>query len=150
GQGTRCITYTAGAGGTVHLTIHVAKGNCTCDSTKDLTIKPNPDCTITGAPPCANSTGNPACVPDAGAGAGDARAITGGTVTAGQGTHCITYTAGASGTVHLTIHVDLNGCSCDGSRDLIIHPNPDCTITAAPPCANSTGNMACVPDAGAG
>ncbi|MBI5764164.1 MAG: hypothetical protein HZA51_11620 [Planctomycetes bacterium] len=152
GLGTHCITYTAGASGTVVLTINVSEidCDCPCNGTLTLDIKPNPDCTITAGVPCPSSIGNTASVPDAGIGATYLWSITGGVITAGQGTNSLTYTANASGTVVLSIDVNKNGCTCHGSKELIISSVLDCTITAAAPCPNTTGNTASVPNAGVG
>lgn len=72
-----------------------------------------PICTITAAS-CviANSTGNTASVPDAGVGATYSWILTNATITAGAGTNSIIYTAGASGSVGLSVTVaNSTGCS---------------------------------------
>ncbi|HEX8408038.1 MAG TPA: hypothetical protein VF883_04190 [Thermoanaerobaculia bacterium] len=61
----------------------------------------------------ANSTNNFASVLDAGAGTTYAWSITNGTITSGQGTRSIRYTAGAFGEVTLGITVN-NGCEVNG------------------------------------
>ena len=152
GQGTNTITFTAGASGTVGLAVDVTVGGCSCHWTLQVQLNDTLNCTITARPPCPNSTGNTACVPDAGAGTTYVWAITGGVITAGQNTPCITYTAGESGDVVITVDVSMPGCACPchGSLTLHISPNPDCTITANNPCPSSTGNTASVADAGSG
>ncbi|HYC88741.1 MAG TPA: hypothetical protein VEO54_05985 [Thermoanaerobaculia bacterium] len=72
----------------------------------------------------ANSTQNFASVADAGAGATYTWGITNGTITAGQGTRSIAYTAGASGTVALTVTVSRNGCAPSGNASVAIQPRP--------------------------
>lgn len=72
-----------------------------------------PDCTITAAAQvCDGSSGNPASVPNAGAGATYVWTVTGGVIEAGQGTNTITYTATdpTSVTIDVTV-VDANGCT---------------------------------------
>src|SRR6266545_4613107 len=111
-----------------------------------------PSSTITAADACANSTGNTASVPDAGPGSTYNWTVTNGTVTGGSGTNQITYTAGSSGTVDITVSVNNKaGCGSTTSppKSVAINPSPDATITATVACASSTGT-ASVPDAGAG
>lgn len=60
---------------------------------------------------CASTPGNAASVPDAGPGATYAWTIGNGTITAGAGTRAITFTAGASGSVSLSVTVTpAGGC----------------------------------------
>jgi hypothetical protein len=59
----------------------------------------------------ASAPNNFASVEDQGAGTTYTWGITNGTITSGQGTSRIRYTAGASGTVALTVTVTKNGCS---------------------------------------
>jgi len=61
----------------------------------------------------ASSTSNFASVPDAGPGTTYAWSINNGTLTAGQGTRSITYTAGSSGEVTLGVTIS-NGCEVNG------------------------------------
>src|SRR6266446_755737 len=111
-----------------------------------------PSSTITAADVCAGFTGNTASVTDAGPGSTYNWTVTNGTVTAGSGTNQITYTAGSSGTVQLSVTVNNKaGCGSTTSppKSVTINPKPDATITATAACASSTGT-ASVPDAGAG
>ena len=90
-----------------------------------------PDCTITAADEvCDSSTGNGASVPDAGGGATYAWTVTGGTITGGQGTTSMNYTAGsgASVTVDVTV-VGGAGCQSSCQKVVTVNANPDCTIT---------------------
>jgi hypothetical protein len=114
-------------------------GNSTCASVT-VTVNPLPDCTITPAPAqvCANSTGNTASVPNAGVGATYVWGITNGTITAGAGTSQITYTAGAIGSVHLTVTVTTAaGCVCNNATDV---PVVTCGATGA--CCSTSGTCA--------
>jgi hypothetical protein len=148
------ITYTAGASGTVGLTLVVTNAsNCSATNTANVTInaKPaTPAITPTPAAVCANSTGNSATGP---AGATTyAWSIVNGTITSATNTQTIAYTAGASGTVGLTLVVtNASGCSAMNTANVTVNPNPNATITApASVVANSTGNAASVANAGAG
>src|SRR5205085_650991 len=148
---TQNITYTAGASGTVGLTLTVTNAlGCAATNTANVTINPNPATpTITPAPAqvCANSTANTA--------SGPARATTyacsasNGTITSAANIQTVTYTAGASGTVGLTLTVtNAAGCSATNSVNVTINANPATpAITPAPAqvCANSIGNTASGP-----
>src|ERR1051325_1466078 len=89
---------------------------------------PKPDATITTASPvCASSTGNTASVPNAGVGAAYSWSLSAGSITAGQGTPSITYTAPTNGnsfTVNVTV-TNSTGCGQNGSSSV----------------ANSTGGL---------
>lgn len=86
-----------------------------------LTVNPLPVATITATPTvCANAPGNLALVPDAGVGAGYNWTITNGTITSGQGTPSITYTAGAVGTTGLSVAVT-SSANCSASATLSVN-----------------------------
>src|ERR1051326_2503994 len=86
-----------------------------------LSAIPKPDATITTASPvCASSTGNTASVPNAGVGAAYSWSLSAGSITAGQGTPSITYTAPTNGnsfTVNVTV-TNSTGCSQNGSSSV--------------------------------
>jgi hypothetical protein len=152
GQGTNEITYSAGGAGTLTLTIDVTDADaCSCSDSLDVTIFPNPDCTITTVvDACADEPGYVASVPDAGGGATYTWGITGGTITAGQGTGEITYAAGPAGTLSLTVDIiNTNGCECFDTVDVTINPLPTPTITATPDTVECEGTTITL-DAGAG
>jgi PKD repeat protein len=72
-----------------------------------------------------------------------------GTITSATNIQNITYTAGASGTVDLTLVVtNASGCSATNTVNVTINANPTTpTITPTPAqvCASSTGNSAAGP-----
>ncbi len=84
-----------------------------------LVVNALPSAVITTAPIiCANSTGNIASVPSAGAGASYAWTVSGGTITSGAGTSSITYTAGSS-SVNISVSVTTaQGCSASSSQSV--------------------------------
>src|SRR5262249_25408658 len=83
-----------------------------------LTVHASPDATITTDPNvCPNGTGYIASVPDAGAGATYTWTVSGGTINAGPGTGSITYTAGGSGTLRISVTVK-NGFNCTTSSSV--------------------------------
>ncbi len=153
GQGTTSISYTAVNPTTVTIDVIVTDPNgCTSSCQKIVTVNANPDCTITAAASvCANSSGNPATVPNAGVGATYVWTVTGGSIDSGQGTDTLAFSAGVGPNVTVDVTVtDANGCvsSC---QNIIAVAAPDCTITAANAvCDGSTGNAVTVPDAGVG
>jgi len=90
-----------------------------------VTISGTPNITLNASSAVyAGSTGNFASVADQGAGATYAWTVTNGTITAGQGTPSITYTAGPSGQVAIDAVVTATGCSGSSS------PHADVPIIA--------------------
>jgi ELWxxDGT repeat protein len=115
----------------------VVVGGCSSPpSTTSVVVHPAPSATIAASSlVCAGSTGNPASVPSAGAGATYAWTIGNGTITSGAGTNAITYTAGASGSVSLDVTVtDANGCSLPGNRSVSIGATCGNDFFVVPPC----------------
>lgn len=102
-----------GGSGTRYLVV-TATSACAqiTSSPAQLTITSTPDVAISASTGVyANSTENFASVPDQGAGATYSWSIANGTITAGQGTRSIRYSAGASGTVGLDVSVNASGCT---------------------------------------
>jgi uncharacterized delta-60 repeat protein len=148
------ITYTAGSSGTVGLTLTVTNASgCSATNTSNVTINANPATpaiTPTPASVCASSSGNSAAGP---AGATTyAWSIVNGTISSATNIQTIAYTAGASGTVGLTLVVtNASGCSATNTSNVTINPNPNATITTpASAVSGSTGNIASVANAGVG
>jgi len=88
-----------------------------------------PDCTIT-APSSVytNSMGNAASVADAGGGATYAWTITNGTITTGQGTRAITWSAGTVSPVTIGITVTLGACQCSNSIQVPVITPPALSV----------------------
>ncbi len=146
GQGTPNITFSAPASGSVGLTVLVRDGNgCPNTVSTSVPVVATPSATISApSSACANSTGNSASVP-AGA-ASYFWTITNGTITAGQNTNAITFTAGPGGSVSLGVTAANGSCSNAGSASVPIGAAPSVTISAPPSaCPSSTGNTASVP-----
>ncbi|HWD92909.1 MAG TPA: hypothetical protein VG938_11240 [Verrucomicrobiae bacterium] len=101
--------------------------------TQTITINCSPDCTITpSATTTTVGTSNlTASVANAGAGATYVWNILNGTITSGQGTTKITWTAGTDTTVPVTISVALTspaGCQSMCSASVRLVTGPACTI----------------------
>jgi hypothetical protein len=81
---------------------------------------PPPSTTITApSTVCAVSSGHTASVPDAGPGATYVWTVTNGTITAGQGTRTLTFSAGATGPLNLNVVItNAPGCSATGNLDV--------------------------------
>jgi hypothetical protein len=89
-----------------------------------------------------NSTGNVASVRDAGVGAVYAWTITNGTITAGQSTRQITWTAGSGNSVGIGITI-INGCASSGSASVVALNNKvNQTITFGSIAARTYGDAA--------
>ncbi|MFN0109996.1 MAG: beta strand repeat-containing protein [Blastocatellia bacterium] len=143
-RNTLNATYTPTAGeisaGSVTLTLTTDNPVGICGAVSDqvkINFTSAPTTTITApAAVCANSTGNSASVLSAGTGAGYNWTVTNGTITSGQGTSQIAWTAGGSGTVTLGVTVTAGGgCSATGSKQA--------SITSSASAAAGTDQTAC-------
>jgi hypothetical protein len=150
GINSQTVTYTAGATGTADLMLTVTDATgCVKSNSISVPITPNPIPPITPTPAtvCSNSAGNTASGP-----AGPtsyAWSITNGTITSATNAQSITYTAGASGSVGLTLVVtNVGGCVATNTVNVPISgfpATPAITPTPSTVCANSTGNSAAGP-----
>jgi subtilisin-like proprotein convertase family protein len=145
------ITYTAGASGTVTLTLTTTDGSGCHNGTANVTINPNPDATITApASVVTGSTGNVASVANAGVGATYAWSVTGGTLTGGNNTPSITFTAGAPGTLTLNVTVTTgSGCSDTKSKNVTVVV-PPVTVTSVSPTGGTIAGGSAVTINGTG
>jgi hypothetical protein len=111
------ITFTAGSSGPVVIGVSVGSAACIFTNQVSVPVTALPSTTITApASVVSNSTGNTASVPDAGSGATYVWGISGGTITfSGTFSNTVTFTAGASGSVVLSVTVTQNGCSASGT-----------------------------------
>jgi uncharacterized repeat protein (TIGR01451 family) len=118
GATTRTISVTQSA--TTTYTVTVSSGSCSAQATKTVTTNPAPTANISVASPLQpDSAGNTASVALQ-AGASYNWTIANGTITAGQNTNAITFTAGTSGSVDLNVSVTLGSCSTTGNASLPI------------------------------
>jgi hypothetical protein len=103
-----------------------------------VTVNPKPNVTISAPSPMFAGAGATASVIHECAGATFVWSITGGTITSGNGTRNITFTAGAAGTLTLFVNVtNSSGCSDSKSINITVTQAP----FGAPPFlqANATG-----------
>jgi hypothetical protein len=97
----------------------------------NFTTTPNTTITVPSSVQ-QNSTGNVASVVNAGAGAAYSWTITNGTITAGQTTRQITWTAGPAGSVSLGVAI-VNGCASSGSASIVtLNTKTNQTVTFNP------------------
>jgi hypothetical protein len=142
--GTATYSFDVPAGATFVVVVNELNSNVFCSS---YTVKVSglDDSSAGGAPSavitapasfCASSTGNTASVPDAGPGAAYLWTISGGTITGGQGTRTLTFSAGASGSVVLGVTVtSASGCASPGSLTRPITAcGPGSAFFTLPPC----------------
>jgi hypothetical protein len=150
GGTTNSITFTAGPVGTALLKCNVTVDKITSSGSKALKIVAAPDATITIPVPkiTAHATGLKASVPAQAVGCTYTWHLTGGTITAGAGTHAIIYTAGAIGTAHLSCTVK-NAAGTTDTRPLdipvIAPPVPTAITASSPVTAGVSGWSAYVP-----
>ncbi|HEX3108304.1 MAG TPA: putative Ig domain-containing protein, partial [Thermoanaerobaculia bacterium] len=147
GQGTNSITFDVPSNSAgVSLTVNATANGCPNGNSANIVVDNLATPTLT-APSfvCANSTSNAASV-TATSGATYNWTITNGTLTSGQGTPSITFTAGASGNATVQVAANLGTCTYTKSATVPIRSVPDMTITApADVCGGSTGVTASVP-----
>jgi Big-like domain-containing protein/PKD domain-containing protein len=122
------ITYTAGStgsnGGNVTLGLTVTNANgCGASNSANVTINPQPAQPTITAPSNVqpNSTGNTASGP-AGATTYAWQISGSGTITSATNTQSITFSAGASGDITLTLTVT-NAAGCSASNSVVVHTN---------------------------
>ncbi len=149
-----CVTYTWSANSTAYTQSGTYYYTLDCRrDTLILTINANPtNVAITAANSvCRSSTGNLASANANGVGISYAWTITNGTITSGNGTAAIVYTAGASGSVSLGVTATSSaGCSTSATpKSVTTLAAPNAVITAASSvCPSATGVAASVASAG--
>jgi hypothetical protein len=104
-----------------------------------VTVLPKPDATITVASPMFSGASSTASVNVSCDSATFAWSITGGTITSGNGTPAITFTAGPAGTLTITVTVTAaNGCSDTKSANVTVQT----ASFGAPPAFRATSTSA--------
>jgi uncharacterized repeat protein (TIGR01451 family) len=120
GQGTSAITFSSGTSGSVALGVTVTAGSCTSSGNVAVPISPRPSAAIT-APATATSgqTGLVASVP-AQPGATYDWSISNGSISSGDGTNAITFTAGVSDVTTLVVTVTNGSCTETNSHHVFV------------------------------
>jgi PKD repeat protein len=134
---------TAAATGVYSVTASVA-GCVSAAATTSVVVDPGPSAVITApSSVVAGSGGHVASVPDAGAGAGYNWSITNGSITSGQNTRVIVFSAGVAGVMTLDVTVlDPSYCSASSSRTITVtSAGGGCTLncTATAPTEGTAG-----------
>jgi len=135
----------------VALATSIGDPNCGLTTFGDGTSPFSAATTIACTPPsaqinapasaCANASALAANIVSPTAGSSYNWTITNGTLTSGQGTTSITYTAGATGSVQLAVTVTNGSCTSNGNATTAINPPPSATITApSAMCAGAAAN----------
>ena len=141
GQGTRQLTYAAGTGATVTLqciVTNAAGTSATGTSTAQLVTPPDSTLTVP-ATVTTGAVGLNAAVPDQ-PGCTFSWTVSGGAITAGDGTHAITFTAGAVGTLHVACTVtNAAGTASTGAQDIQAVAAPSIQAFTATPAALNAG-----------
>jgi IPT/TIG domain-containing protein/dockerin type I repeat protein/Ig-like domain-containing protein/PKD domain-containing protein len=133
--GATSQTYPANAAGSYTVTVTASGCTSAPSAATVVTVNPNPNATITApASVTTSSTGNIASVANAGVGATYAWSVTGGTLTGGNNTPSITFTAGAApGTLTINVTVTTSaGCS-DAKSANVNRVLPVVTVTSVVP-----------------
>ena len=152
GQGTTTLTFTAGSAGSLTLSCSVtnAAGTASSPGSATVTVVPAPLTPVLTAPASvtASATGLVATVPTQ-VGSTYTWTITGGSITGGQGTTTLTFTAGSAGSLTLSCSVTnaLGVTSAPGSTTLTVVPAPLTPVLTAPATVTTgaTGLVATVP-----
>ncbi len=139
--GATSQAYVASVAGDYTVVVTTTGCSSAASATTTVTINPNPNATITApGSVSAGSTGNAASVANAGVGATYTWGITNGTITGGAGTANITFTAGAVGTVGLSVTVTTGaGCSDAQTANVTVGPATVSVTLVSPANGSSLG-----------
>jgi hypothetical protein len=144
GAFTQTITVTPSSTTTYSVTVTNAAG-CTASASKTVTVSSGATTTTVTAPSsvASNSANNSASVPPAAPGSTYNWSISGGTITNGDGTPSITWTAGASGSASISIVITTGSCTASGSATVTITNAADLALsaTAGPNPVNAGGTV---------
>ena len=134
--GATTQTITVSPASTTTYSVTVTNNGCSASASKTVTISSGATTATILAPSSVptNSTGNTASVPPAQAGSSYNWTISGGTITSGNGTPSIVWTAGNSGTATISITITSASCTASGSVNVTINDSADLalTMTATP------------------
>jgi uncharacterized repeat protein (TIGR01451 family) len=131
GATTQSITVSPAS--TTAYSVTVTNNGCSASASKTITISSGATTATITAPSSVptNSAGNTASVPPAQAGSAYNWTISGGTITSGNGTPSIVWTAGNSGTATIGITITSAACTASGSVNIAINDSADLALTMA-------------------
>jgi parallel beta-helix repeat protein len=141
GGGTNSVTINVGSSGGT-LTVTETNNGCSGTASQTITVKPNPNPSITGSPfsQCASTNGVNYSITN-NVGSTYSWTATGGlTIASGAATNAISLNIGATGgTINVT--ETNNGCSTTVSQAITVKPNPNPAISGGSftQCASTNG-----------
>jgi hypothetical protein len=141
--GATTQTISVAPSGTTSYSVTVTNGNgCSSSASTSVSILPVADTTITAASAVdAGSAGNVASVPVGPAGTTYNWSITNGTVTSGNGTRSITWSAAATNPITLSVTATTPGsCNTTGQKVVGINGQADLSITGSAPGTVAPGS----------
>ncbi|HEV7571716.1 MAG TPA: LamG-like jellyroll fold domain-containing protein [Thermoanaerobaculia bacterium] len=129
--GATTQTITVSPASTTTYSVTVTSNGCSANASKTITISSGATTATITAPSsvATHSTGNTASVPTAQAGSTYNWTISGGTITSGNGTPSIAWTAGNSGTATISITITSGSCTASGSVNVSITDSADVALT---------------------
>lgn len=133
GANTSSATFTAGAAGTLTLTCSATNTVGSVNSTALVQVVPSAPITpVITAPSQVNAQAASSASIPAQAGCTTTWTLTGGTITAGQGTTSLSFTAGGVGTMQL-------GCTVTNSASVAVSAQKSIAVLAVPAAAPASG-----------
>ncbi|HEU4887522.1 MAG TPA: hypothetical protein VFV49_06530, partial [Thermoanaerobaculia bacterium] len=146
GETTRTIIVSPTSPSTYTVTVTDANG-CQATDSHTVTVSTNPTAGVTAPPSiCAGTNGSASVASQAGA--SYAWTITNGTFVGATSGPTVTFTAGATGSVALSVDVTIGSCTTSGSANVTINATPAVNITgptatcAGTPVTLDAGNFA--------
>jgi uncharacterized repeat protein (TIGR01451 family) len=143
--GATTQTITVSPASTTTYSVTVTNSGCSASASKTITISSGATTTSILAPSSVapNSAGNTASVPPAQSGSTYNWNLSGGTITSGNGTPSIVWTAGNSGTATISITITSGSCTASGSVNVAINDSADLALimTATPNPVNAGGTL---------
>ena len=144
GATTQAITVSPASTTTYSVTVTNGNG-CSANASKTVTISSGATTAAIQAPSSVptGSTGNTASVAAAQSGSTYNWTISGGTITSGNGTPSIVWSAGNGSAATISITITSGSCSATGSVSVAINDSADLalTMTASPNPANTGGTV---------
>jgi len=144
--GATTQTITVSPASTTTYSVTVTNGNgCSANASKTITISSGATTATIQAPSSVptGSSGNAASVPPAQSGSTYNWTISGGTITSGNGTPSIVWSAGSGSVATISITITSGSCTASGSVNVAINDSADLalTMTASPNPVNSGGTV---------